>query len=366
MKSGKLCFIAPKYSASADTHFNYLYRLVFLLEKELDIFLIVEKGDRPDFLKNTRIYVQKFKIFPLRIIENFLAILFVKLSGYRDSYVHYSFVSALNSSLIDKFCKGRTFYWNCGLPWLYRRNYFREKLEWLVYQLVTYLVTGAQGLKADYASHYQLPLSKIKVLPNWIDLDRFQSRLGYSGGLKSQLNIFPGEKVVLFTHRLSKRKGVHYLPEIANSLKNENAILLIAGDGPERKNLESRIQNLELSSRVRFLGRVPNNKIQDYFRIADLFILPSEEEGFPHVLLEAMAAGVPFVAFDAGGIKEISPPEVFRCIVSKNDPKIFAEKIRELLRADSKKLEDIKLSELNWVKQFDIKIAVKRFKQLFT
>lgn len=363
----KICFVLPEYSRVTPTHFNYIYELVKEVSKDFDVFLVAEKGNGcPDFIAKEKFYLQRFGFLPLRAIENFLLSVWLRSKGYKDFYVHYSFLSAFNVSLTVKILGGRIFYWNCGLPWLYRRSLGRGKFERLVYHLMTFLVTGTEGLKEEYARHYHLPLAKIRVLPNWIDVSRFQSQIIGSDELRSRLNISNAEKVVLFTHRLSKRKGAHYLPEIVQRLKNESIVLLIIGGGAERENIELKIKGLGLAEKVRFLNDVPNNKIQNYFKIADLFILPSEEEGFPHVLLEAMAAGLPLVAFNAGGVKDIVPPEFLKYVVAKSNLPAFAEKVRELLYVDSKKMEDLKRAELNWIKQFDIKPAVERFKQLLS
>ena len=360
----KLCFIIPEYYSSAATHFNYLYKLISLLEKETDIFLIVERGDNPDFLKKGYFYVQKFRILPLRFIEDFLILLYVRLLGYQDFYVHYSFLSAFNASLIIKFLGGRTFYWNCGLPWLYKRGLIRKTFELLTYKFITYLVTGTENLKKEYALHCRMPLSRIKAMPNWINLSDFRPDSGRMPGLKKELNLSARNKVLLFVHRLSKRKGAHYLPEILKSLSEENVVLLIIGDGPERPEIESRINNYGLSARARFLGQVPNKDIRNYFGIADIFIMPSEEEGFPHVLLESMAAAVPFVAFNVGGVGEITPPEFSEYLAAGGNLEIFVEKVKKLLYIDSKYLEILKQSELKWVRQFDIKFAVVKFNKL--
>lgn len=366
MESKRLCLVIPKYQLETATHFNYLYKLISLLDEELSLFLIVERGDKPDFLKKGKAYVLKFRFLPLKLLENFLILMYARMNGYQDFYIHYSFLSAFNASLIAKIGRGRTFYWNCGLPWLYKRSFLREAFENLVYRMVTFLVTGTEGLKREYAKHYQLPLSKIKVMPNWIDVGRFQEKPNKSQQLREQLNIPDKARVILFTHHLSKRKGAHYLPEIVRSLKNENAVLLIAGGGPESENIQSQITNYQLLNKVRFLGCIPNNEIQDYFSIADVFILPSEEEGFPHVLLEAMAAGVPFAAFDVGGVREIIPPELETYLVPEKEVAVFSNKIRELLHKEARDSADLKQSELSWVQQFDIYNARKQFKELLT
>ena len=226
------------------------------------------------------------------------------------------------------------------------------------------MVTGTEGLKKEYSRHYRMHLSKIKVMPNWIDLEKIKNQKSKikTDELKNQLQIKSGQKVILFVHRLSKRKGAHHLPEIAKNLKDENAVLLVVGDGPERKNIESSVKGQ--MSKVRMLGWVPQNEVMKYFAIADVFILPSEEEGFPHVLLEAMAAGVPFVAFDIGGVREISPPEFSEYIKFPGDIKSFSDKVREIMRYDIWRIEKISKIEKGWIKQFDLSVALDKFRNL--
>ena len=280
----KICFIIPEYNPVTPTHFKYIYELLNAIQRDFDIFLVAERGSgRPDFIDKKNFYMQKFRFAPLRILENLLLFIRLRLMGYKNFYIHYSFLSAFNTSIIARISGGRTFYWNCGLPWLYKRNPVRETFELLTYKLITYLVTGTEGLKKEYSRHYFLSLSKIKVLPNWIDLNNFKTNCAVSEKIRKEIDPSGQNKILLFVHRLSKRKGAHYLPEIISGLKNENVILAVIGDGPEREMLESKVKSQK--SKVKFFGWVPNEKIQDYFGAADIFIMPSEEEGFPHVLL---------------------------------------------------------------------------------
>lgn len=267
----------------------------------------------------------------------------------------------------------------------------RELFERLVYKLIDYLVTGTEISRQDYARHYNLPLSKIKAMPNWINLQQFRSgttristqiNAEVNNELREKLKIKKEQKVILFVHRLSKRKGAHYLPEIAKKLAdasakggsafggkdaNKNAndakdfILLIIGDGPERENIQLQITNYQLHDKVRFLGWVPNYQLPNYYSIADVFIMPSEEEGFPHVILEAMAFGVPFVASDVGGVKNIVPEETKRYIAKAGDIGEFAAKIDELI---SRPNEGLKESLLSWVKNYDLPEVAKKFTEL--
>ena len=361
----KLCFVVPEYNFQTATHFNYLYNFVKNISRDFDVFLVLEKSrDYPDFGGGIKIYIQKFRFLPLRVIENFLVFCYARLAGYRDFYVHYSFLSAFNASMAVKIFGGRTFYWNCGLPWLYKRRFLRETFERLVYKSVTFLVTGTEGLKKEYSAHYSLPLLKIKILPNWIDLENFKINRAVSEKIRKDIDPSGRNKILLFVHRLTKRKGAHYLPEIISGLKNENVILAVIGDGPERLSVEADIKKRGLSVRARFLGNVPNRDIADYFGAADVFVMPSEEEGFPHVLLEAMASGTPFVSFSVGGIKNIIPAECRKFVVTFGDKNGFINKVREILYYNRTEIEQLSDIEKNWVKKFNLPAVIEEFKNL--
>ncbi len=214
-------------------------------------------------------------------------------------------------------------------------------------------------------------------MPNWIDINKF--RIQNSPGrtpatgqaefrtqeLRKELHIDSAKKVVLFAHRLSERKGAHYLPEIIQAFKGQSVVFIIIGDGQERQNLEFRIQNLELTHSVRLLGWVPNEELPKYYAIADLFIMPSDEEGFPRVLLEAMARELPFVAFGVGGVPEIVPQELKNFVVSHGAQKQFIGAMNYILNASHEDIIAIQKREKEWVKKFDVKDVAKRFRELF-
>ena len=77
---------------------------------------------------------------------------------------------------------------------------------------------------------------------------------------------------------------------------------VIIGSGPEKRNLELRIKNLELQTQVKLLGKI--NSASNYLRAFDAFILPSRKEGFPYTILEAMQASLPIITTSVGGNKE--------------------------------------------------------------
>ncbi len=115
-----------------------------------------------------------------------------------------------------------------------------------------------------------------------------------------------GRKVLLSVSRLDTRqrhKGqdrvIAAIPELV--ARGLDVVYLIAGEGDDAPRLESLARQQGVTDRVRFLGRVPPKDLPDLYRAADLFVLPSTNEGFGIVYLEAMACGTPALGLAAGG-----------------------------------------------------------------
>lgn len=143
----------------------------------------------------------------------------------------------------------------------------------------------------------------IEVIPNFIDLDRFQ---------KSDKNHFKkaicpdGEKVVV---HVSNFREVKRVPEVvsvfARILENNiEAKLLLVGDGPDRQRAEKRCRELGICDHVRFLGK--QDQVEDILSIADLFLIPSGSETFGLAALEAMSCSVPVISSNIGGLPEVN------------------------------------------------------------
>jgi len=371
-KIQKLCYVLPRYEKNDATHFSSMHGFLPIISDSFSIHLFIEKGSIPPAeLGYRKASILSSSFLPLRFIETLSRLFFIRLTGTRDFYIHYSFLSAFCAGLIVKIFGGRIFYWNCGEPWKYRRNLFRDWFERIVYKRVN-LVTGTNGLKKQYAKHYHIPLERIFVMPNWIDLSgvkNYKSRIKRNT-LRKRLGAKSNDKIILFVHRLSKRKGAHYLPEILRNLNiithNSSFILLVIGEGPEKEKIELKIKNCGLSEKVRFLGAVPNRQLSDYYSLADVFIMPSDEEGFPHVLLESMASETPFVATDVGGVRDIVPKETYKFLVHPGDMESFAKKTKELASMNKKNLAKIKSLFKKWIRRYDISESIRKFRKILS
>lgn len=169
--------------------------------------------------------------------------------------------------------------------------------------------------------------SKVVVLRNGIDTHRFRpvDRLA----ARRALGLAFGSPVIVSVGRLVALKG-HDLV-IDALLQLPGAHLLIAGDGPERIALEARARRLGVHERVHFLGQVGHDDLPGVYSAADALVLASSNEGWPNVLLEAMACGTPVVATDVGGCSEVVTAPEAGTIVRERSADAIATALTDLL-----------------------------------
>lgn len=110
--------------------------------------------------------------------------------------------------------------------------------------MVHHLVTGVEALREGYSKHYGILADSIRVMPNWVELDRMSSMDFDRDEMRKSLGYSETDKIVLFVHRLAERKGIHYVTKIAEKLKSEaNIKFLVIGDGPYRETFLREIKN---------------------------------------------------------------------------------------------------------------------------
>ncbi len=186
-------------------------------------------------------------------------------------------------------------------------NYFMNylaKLEAQTAQDADLIVTISNYSLQKIRSHYGVDPTKVRIVPNGVDTERFKPNPEKTA-LKRQFGL-GDEPCVLFVGSLIARKGLPLLVEAAKKVTKERADtkFIIVGEGPLKASLSSSIASGGLSSNFRFLGNLSEEQLPQIYNCADIFVLPSIQEGQGIVLLEAMASGLPVVAFDIGGVNE--------------------------------------------------------------
>jgi glycosyltransferase involved in cell wall biosynthesis len=166
------------------------------------------------------------------------------------------------------------------------------------------------------------------VVPNAVDAEMFGGADGRAA--RRSLGIPEEEAVVAYVGSLEALKGVDVLVE-AMTRFDEAPLLTIVGDGSERENLERQVSAAGLGDRVRFHGWVDLEAVPTHLAAADVLVLPTMSEGFPNVVLEAMAAGLPVVATNVLGIPEIVTDGENGILVPPRDPRALHEAMATLL-----------------------------------
>lgn len=148
---------------------------------------------------------------------------------------------------------------------------------------------------------------------------------------------FKNKKIVTFIGRLINGKGVIHLLEAVRNLKNSDIVLLIAGYGCERKNLEAYSKNHGLAHQAYFLGKVPFSEAISILKITDIFVNPSYNEGLPTSVLEAGVCKIAIIATNVGGTPEIIKNDISGIIIEPHNTKVLEEALKELLEDSEKR-----------------------------
>lgn len=146
--------------------------------------------------------------------------------------------------------------------------------------------------------------SSIDVIPTGIDLRRFSAGQR-SDEVRARFGVRDGGRLLLFVSRLAKEKNVELLLEALAALHDENYVLAIAGDGPQREALERYAADLGVCGRVRFLGSIERETLPGLYASADAFVFPSVSETQGIVLAEALAAGALVIAAENGQNRDV-------------------------------------------------------------
>jgi len=173
-------------------------------------------------------------------------------------------------------------------------------------------------------------------------------------------------KCILSVGRLESVKGVQYLIRAMKRVHDNipDARLIIIGNGQERAMLEALSIQLGIQKNVQFVGKVPHEKVLSFMQQADVFVLPSLSEGFPMVIIEALACGLPVVASGVGGVPEIITNEANGYLVKAKDTESIADNILLLLQ-DEKLRKKISDNNKQLVKKYTWENVITRLEKIY-
>ena len=200
----------------------------------------------------------------------------------------------------------------------------------------------------------------VYLLNNAIDLDKFKYNESLRKKKRKELGIKDDALVIGHIGRFVAQKNHDYLIDIFNEIhkKNNNSILLLAGQGPLMEDIKNKVKELNLDDNVKFLGQ--RNDANELYQAFDVFLLPSLYEGLPVVGVEAQAAGLLCYLSD-DMTKETKVLDITKFMSLNNTPEEWADNILD----DVKKYKRIDTSKEMTAKNFNIKEEAKKLEEYY-
>jgi glycosyltransferase involved in cell wall biosynthesis len=209
---------------------------------------------------------------------------------------------------------------------------------------------------------YRVPAGRLRLVPEGINIDLWAPAAA-DGASLAALDGAREPHTVLCVARQYPRKRVADLITAFQSVQERlpTARLVVIGDGPEHGALQALVRRLELGPAVRLLGALADDgEVRDWYRRSAIFCLPSIQEGFGIVFLEAMASGLPVVSTTATAIPEVVPHGRAGLLVPPRDPEALAEALITLL-TDTALQERCRAFGREHVKPFSWNRVAERF-----
>ncbi len=246
------------------------------------------------------------------------------------------------------------------------KNFFYQKLWVGVFmkKIDKFIAVGNETVKV--AKEKGVPESKIFFIPNGVDTEK-----NLVSGTKNDLEKIIGQsiankKILLTSGRLAKRKGVAWFISKVMPKLDEEFLYIIAGDGPDKKNIQNAIKNANLENRAMVLGYVSDEKRNILLNNADLFLQPNikiqgDMEGFGISVIEAGACNLPVIASNLEGLKDAIIDGQNGFLVESENTEAWTQKINELMSNDNFRQEFGVKARQYVINNFSWKIIVEKY-----
>lgn len=238
--------------------------------------------------------------------------------------------------------------------------YIVEYFERIALRQAGRVIVFSNVVKKMFRDYYKIPNERFEVIHPGVDIVKFKPALPDTA-LRKKLGIDKERKIFTYVGRVTKGKKVDLLLDAFSLIKGVEAVLIIVGSSPELDILKALADKLGISDRVYFTGY--QRDVFSYHSISDFLVTPSDLEGFGHVYLEAMASGVPCIAFRTDypkvrvATEEIIIDNKTGFLVDKVNASFLAEKMQEVLRLshdDYKRMSECArqyvVNEFSWEK----------------
>ena len=211
---------------------------------------------------------------------------------------------------------------------IHRILFYPLVMQHLVTKRMDRVITVSQSAAEETRNTFKVPLEKLRVVYNGIDLDMFR---GLDGEEKER------GRLIIVANSSDRKKGVVYLLRALKLLREDMDVKLTIVDrgAPDNEYTPALVRRYGLDGSVAFTGRVSVQDLVKHYTRAEVAVVPSLYEGFSIPAAEAMACGVPVVATTAGALPEVVENEKTGILVPPRDAKALAKAIKHLLKDES-------------------------------
>ena len=307
-------------------------------------------------------FLIKYTFFILGIIPLFLG----KTKKYDIITPHSVLLSGFIGSLLKKlFKKSVVTYIHGGDLNLYQKSsLLYKKIFCFTVNQTDQFIVNSKDLYNKLIKYFNYPNDRIKVISPGVDLNLFYP---LKNKTRENFNISKGKFVILFAGAAIKRKGVDVLIKALNELPKKilsKMLSLIITDGPEKSDIINQIKINNLIEYIRVYKKIDQNKLNEFFNIADVVIIPSREEPLGLVGLEALATKTPVIASNVGGIPDYVKHGYNGLLFDSENYKMLAMHIINLIQ-NPKIISKLKKNALLYPKRHSIEKSSEKMRKIY-
>ena len=296
--------------------------------------------------------------------------LFLLMRGkkYKVVHVHYVFPSGLIGLMFKKIWKQKLIITVHGsdLNKMAKKNASIKRFTKIILSHADHIITVGQELYQDVLTEYKIDPNRVSIISMGVNREIFKP-VQNKVEVKKQFQVDDRLKIILFVGNITAEKGVRELVEAYDVIKKRNSQYTLHLIGSQKDEaFVIQIKNLisEKSIKDVFLHDVkPQEEVSKWMAITDVLVLPSYNEGFGLVALEAMACETPVIGSGVGGLK-ILLEEGAGVIINPIDIDKMAESIIQVV-SDEELREKIKLNSQKKVKEHDKKLIINNIKNIY-
>ncbi len=384
----KVCFISPEYWPLTGGTGSYVYYLSNqLLKNSYKIYVVTGSNQAKDVQVNQQLNVSFLKIPKTPIVKSFMLAgnSCRKLQSVRHTadvdITHPQLPLTPNFAVPPNFGKSLVCTvhstWkgeaeairgepysrlNANEKFLVSFNWFLRFFEEGMLHRASKIIAVSHFTKWELTNYYHIPASKIKVIHNGVDIQKFQPAADKTKA-KMEFGLKADDIAIVSVGRLYARKGlftlIESIPAVTKRFPNAKFIISGKGQSDEMQKLISHAERCGVRANIIFTGYTPDKKLPRLYQAADVFAFSTFYEHHPFAVLEAMATGLPVLTTRVGGISETIDSGRNGFLVEPFNERQFSDRILYLLEHPSEAAEIGRLARKTIVAQLDWRIVVK-------